>query len=193
MHIAIEGLDGVGKTSTAKLLAEKLGYEFVEKPMSFFTDHGNGHTNYLELTDWLNSKAPNTLKACFYGCGNILVGMKAKESNIITDRHLASNYYWNSDEVNEEIFTHIIKEAGLPDLTVILYAPEEVRKQRIIDRNPEDKDINRLSMMPQDAYDKIKHLVEKHNMPYIFLDNSKLDKEQTVDTIISKLKESHHI
>lgn len=30
-HIAIEGMDGVGKTTTCKLLAERLGYKFIEK------------------------------------------------------------------------------------------------------------------------------------------------------------------
>ena len=31
-HLSIEGMDGVGKSTTCKLLAEKLGYIFVEKP-----------------------------------------------------------------------------------------------------------------------------------------------------------------
>lgn len=30
MHIAIEGLDGVGKTQTAKLLAEQYNFNFIE-------------------------------------------------------------------------------------------------------------------------------------------------------------------
>ena len=34
-HISIEGMDGVGKTTTCRLLAEKLGYEFVDKNLRF--------------------------------------------------------------------------------------------------------------------------------------------------------------
>ena len=35
IHISIEGFDGVGKTTICRLLTEKLGYEFVEKPLHF--------------------------------------------------------------------------------------------------------------------------------------------------------------
>lgn len=30
-HIAIEGMDGVGKTTASKLLAKRLGYKFIDK------------------------------------------------------------------------------------------------------------------------------------------------------------------
>lgn len=30
-HIAIEGMDGVGKTTTARMLAARLGYRYIEK------------------------------------------------------------------------------------------------------------------------------------------------------------------
>ena len=34
-HISIEGMDGAGKSTTCKILAERLGYEFVEKPLHY--------------------------------------------------------------------------------------------------------------------------------------------------------------
>lgn len=37
-HISIEGMDGVGKSTTCKILAERLGYEFVEKPLHYLFD-----------------------------------------------------------------------------------------------------------------------------------------------------------
>ena len=42
VHIAIEGMDGVGKTTTCKLLAERLGYKFVEKNLRFLFDENDG-------------------------------------------------------------------------------------------------------------------------------------------------------
>lgn len=38
MRIAIEGMDGVGKTTLAKALVEKLDYECVDKPFKFLFD-----------------------------------------------------------------------------------------------------------------------------------------------------------
>ena len=38
MFIAIEGVDGVGKTTVARLLAELLQCEFVEKPFHLLLD-----------------------------------------------------------------------------------------------------------------------------------------------------------
>jgi thymidylate kinase len=188
MHIAIEGLDGVGKTTTAKKLAEKLGFRFIEKPMRVLTDPDGGFDHYLRATDWLNSEGGNTLKVFFYGCGNVLTAMQARGENIVTDRHLASNYYWNGDSENESLFLPLIKESGVPDLTVILYASPDIRRQRIIARNPEDKDIARLGSMPADAYDKMKYFVEKYAMPYIFVDNSNIDMEQTVAVIAAEVE-----
>jgi len=35
MHIAIEGMDGVGKTTVAKELARRLTFSFIEKPLHY--------------------------------------------------------------------------------------------------------------------------------------------------------------
>lgn len=100
MHIAIEGLDGVGKTSTAKTLANKLEFEFVEKPLHYFFDE-EGVNNYLRATYKINDEMDSTFAGLFYGSGNYYTSIMAKERNIITDRHLASTYYWNSTkEIN---------------------------------------------------------------------------------------------
>ena len=33
VHLSIEGMDGIGKSTTCKLLAKRLGFFFVEKPV----------------------------------------------------------------------------------------------------------------------------------------------------------------
>ena len=38
MHIAIEGMDGVGKTTAGKRLADQLHFKFVEKPLHYIFD-----------------------------------------------------------------------------------------------------------------------------------------------------------
>ena len=188
MHIAIEGLDGVGKTSAAKLLAEKLGFLFVEKPMRFFTDGGEDMQNYLRLTSWLNSAASNALKACFYGCGNLLISTMYGDRNIVTDRHLASNYYWNGDIENGSVFDYLVRSAGIPDLTVVLYATPDIRRRRIVGRDQNDSDIQKFASTPPDAYEKMELFIKRYNMPYIVFDNSSMDIAQTVEQIFTLVK-----
>lgn len=38
MHIAIDGLDGAGKTTAAREVARRLGFSYVEKPLSAVSD-----------------------------------------------------------------------------------------------------------------------------------------------------------
>jgi cytidylate kinase len=79
MHIAIEGLDGVGKSSVAKKIAKQYNFTFIEKLMRSFMDEQDNMQIYLNKTTWLNNCAPNDLKVWFYGCGNILATVKYRE------------------------------------------------------------------------------------------------------------------
>lgn len=47
-HISIEGMDGVVKSTTCKLLAEKLGYIFVEKPLHYLLDDNEAEKNNIK-------------------------------------------------------------------------------------------------------------------------------------------------
>ena len=56
-HIAIEGMDGVGKTTTCKLLAERLGYKFIEKNLRFLFDENDSFNNYFRIRDKVNANS----------------------------------------------------------------------------------------------------------------------------------------
>ena len=47
MHIAIEGIDGVGKSTAAKNLAKRLDFTLVEKPLHFLFDEDGNEDNYI--------------------------------------------------------------------------------------------------------------------------------------------------
>ena len=70
-HISIEGMDGVGKTTTCRLLAEKLGYEFVDKNLRFLFDENGDYRNYLLIRDKVNANSDRLFTPWFYGLGNI--------------------------------------------------------------------------------------------------------------------------
>ena len=52
MRIAVEGMDGSGKTTLSKILADKLGYEYVHKPFKFLFETLNINESQLKDLEW---------------------------------------------------------------------------------------------------------------------------------------------
>lgn len=189
MHIAIEGLDGVGKTSTAKLVAERLGFAFIEKPLHYLTDK-SGMEQYLYITKIINETMSQDFTAMFYGTGNLYLSYLKQDKNVVTDRYLCSTYFWNQNDGNTALFDYLAKACVPPDITIILFASASVRKARICHRNPNDPDL--LSkVLPDSAYDRMKQFCERYSFPYIWIDTSESTLEDTVDQIIQYVKDMH--
>jgi thymidylate kinase len=109
MHIAIEGIDGVGKSTAAHKLAQRLGFLLVEKPLHYLFDEKGNDDNYIRIRDIVNKSRNKKYTGWFYGLGNIFLYEHFKNQNIITDRHILSNYCWSGDESTDYIFDAIFK------------------------------------------------------------------------------------
>ena len=103
-------MDGVGKTTTCRLLAEKLGYKFIEKNLRFLFDENDGSDNYLRIRDKVNADPDRLFTSWFYGLGNIYLYSMFKDENVVTDRHFLSNYAWSGTEDNTEVYELLIKQ-----------------------------------------------------------------------------------
>lgn len=189
MHIAIEGMDGVGKTSIGRKVAEKLGFEFVEKPLHYLFDQNGSLENYMRISTSINEQDDKLLKLWFYGLGNIYIKSNWKGKNVVTDRHLVSNYFWNCDEKIEEAFKTLMNYASIPEITFLLYAQPEVRLKRIVERNPLDKDADNVNLYPG-AYDKMKKFLEENDMDYVVIDTSHTTSDEASDIIVKYIKEN---
>lgn len=189
IHIAIEGMDGVGKTTVCKLLASKTGYTFITKPLHYLLDleENVGWPVYFRVRNMVNNSSNRDFSAWFYGLSNIYLYEKFKNQNIITDRHIVSNYCWSGNQVNMDIYDLIIKKIGFPTLTVILYADEDTIRDRLIKRNSNDKDLKRISKTEK-VYEKMIGFCELKHFPYVVIDTSKLNPEQITNIIIQKLE-----
>ena len=187
MHIALEGLDGVGKTHTAKILEKDLGLTLIEMPLHYLTDL-EGRENYLRLTNYINDNTNSDFTAMFYGTGNFYLKFLIQGRNVITDRHIGSTYFWNYNGRNLEFFNYLVKVCGKPDLTVILLARAEVRRQRIFNRNPNDVDL-KTKIFPDDAQNKLIEFVNRYSMNHICIDNSDLTPQETADLIAKAVRE----
>ena len=187
-HISIEGMDGVGKSTTCKLLAKKLGYRFVEKPLHYLLDDNDEIKQYQKVAKRVNENLNRTFTSWYYGLNNIYLYEKFKDQNIVTDRHIVSNYCWSGTEDNDDIYNLIIKKIGKPKLTVILYAKPEVILQRLKKRDINDADIKKINKSEK-AYERMIYFCEAKKLNYIVIDTSNKDVNEVVDEIINKLEE----
>ena len=188
MHITIEGMDGVGKSTAAKAVAAALGFTLVEKPLHYLFDEDGGLQNYLRIRDWFNEQPNRVLSAWFYGLGNIYTATQYNGENIITDRHLLSNYCWSGTKESEVVFDLLVKEIGAPDYTFILYASAESVTARIRGRDITDKDIEKTAFIPE-AYKKMEAFCKRHQMRYELMDTTTLNANEVAAKIIAKVKE----
>lgn len=181
-------MDGVGKSTTCKLLSKKLGYEFVEKPLHFLFDKDvNSFDEYLRIRDQVNSNPNRDFTSWFYGLGSLFMYEQFKGKNIVTDRHLASNYAWSGSNTNDDVYDLLVKKLGAPKLTVIIYSPSNVIVERLISRDKDDKDIARAKESEK-IYSRMIRFCEKYNFPHIVIDTSKLTPVEVVDRILKELK-----
>ncbi len=188
MRIAIEGMDGVGKTTLAKILVKKLDYEYVDKPFKFLFNGLNLDENEIKNIEWkLYETQDEALITLFYGMG-LLYGTRCNLSeNIIYDRHFVSNYYWHGTEETETLHNELIKLCGEPDLTILLKAKISTRMQRIYDRNHDDKDLSNCAMY-DDGYDKMEKFLESNGFNYIVIDTDNLMPDEVADIALKNIE-----
>ncbi len=189
-HISIEGMDGVGKSTTCELLAKRLGYKFVEKPLHYLFDESEENFDeYIRIRDQVNKNPNRVFTSWFYGLGSIYMYEKFKDENIVTDRHLASNYAWSGSDDNGEVYDLLIKKLGTPKLTVILYSPSETIVQRLISRNKNDSDIKKAKKS-EFIYQRMIDFCKSKNMPFLVIETSNMKPEEVVDKIVEELNKN---
>ena len=113
-----------------------------------------------------------------------------QNDNIVIDRHLVSNYYWNGSTDSDPVFKALIETSGTPDLTILLYATPKTRMERLRKRDKDDPDLDDPEKK-DDGYNKMVYFLEKYNLPYIVIDTESktLDEvKQIVDSEILKIK-----
>lgn len=191
MKIVIDGMDGVGKSTVANILADKYGYEYIDRPiqrMFGFEDFNDEESKKFEerLNRIFNNENP-IIKAWLTGLGNIYSLANSETKDIIIDRNILSNYFWNGNDENEEIYESIMQASGMPDITIVLYASVKTRIERIrlrdkIDADLEDPDVYK------EGYEKMAAFLKKHKIPYIAINTENKNIDEVVREIESKVK-----
>jgi len=187
MHVVIEGIDGVGKSTAAKAVADVLGFALVEKPLQYIFDKEGQTENYIRIRDYFNEQPDRFLSAWFYGLGSLYVHERFEGQNIVMVRHLLSNYCWSGAQCNLEVYDLLVSRLGAPEFTFILYADPDVVSERIRGRDAMARDVHKISFIPE-AYRKMEEFCNRYNMPYELIDTGKLSATEVKDKIIEIIK-----
>lgn len=188
MIIAIEGMDGVGKTTIANYISKKYNFTFIDKPIKYIYGKDNNIiSNELnKLLDSIYKYNDPIIKTWFFGLGNLLCIRNHQNKNIIIDRHYVSNYFWNSDEECKPIYDAMFNIIGKPNLTIILHAEYKELLKRIKSRNINDPD---LLSIEENGLNKMVEFVEKNKINYEIVDTTNKsikDVEKIIDKILEK-------
>ncbi len=190
MIVAIEGMDGAGKTTISNHIERQFGFINIEKPCKYLYENEKGVIDYSAFYNDLKrvyQESPR-VRSEYFGWGNIIAVTKYPESNVVLDRHLASNYYWNGNRKLLKIFDKLIEKCGLPDITIFLYATPDERYKRLYKRNPKDIDLYDKSTFDDGTYKHIEFL-NHYGFNYVMIDtNDKTISEvcREVDFIIKE-------
>ena len=187
-HISIEGFDGVGKTTTCQLIADRLGYEFVEKPLHYLFDKDGSFEEYLRIRDKVNACPDRDFTSAFYGLGSLYLYHLYEGKNIVTDRHLCSNYAWSGTEGNRDVYELLLKKLGRPRLTVVLYAKPETIQARLSGRDNHDPDLKKIRKS-EAIYEKMRHFCEENGLKTLWIHTDHLTPEQIVELVLKHLEE----
>lgn len=187
MIIAIEGMDGVGKTTVAKSIEKELNFKYVKEPLKEIFEIDD--TQIEKISKKIFSSNNEKLISWYLALGDVYALENYKNNNVILDRHILLNYYWNGNKQSEEIFNTQIKMFGKPDLTIILYASPKVRMKRISSRNPNDSDLKNENMM-KNGYDKLLKFVKKYNYNYTLVNTDNLSIQEVIAECLKIIKEN---
>ncbi|MEM5828034.1 MAG: dTMP kinase [Candidatus Aenigmatarchaeota archaeon] len=140
-YVAIEGIDGAGKTTICKLLSNELKNSIIIREPSDF-EIGNFIRNSLKnKKDYMKNPFVSTLLffADRVSTTNEIRRLKEKHDYIISDRCFLSTYAYqkallNNEEerkIFENLFNELLKLIEIPDLIIILDVDVEIALQRI--------------------------------------------------------------
>ena len=177
MHIAIEGMDGSGKTSQAKTLAERTGGEFIAKSFHEMHDTSGVYDGFVTIDKYTCGDIPG-----IYGIRQNYFFNKLENRDVVTDRFYISNYWSRANDLTVDYFRNISMVWGEPDLMLILYADSETLYKRIYGRNKYDKDLVKPKMSEM-AYQRMFQFAEQMNFEVLVIDNSNISFDETSEVI----------
>ncbi len=178
IFITLDGVDGVGKTTVAKLIAERFAFKYYKSPSGEFAT----------LRSKIESPGNVLGRYCFYRLAtqhdSTNIEAILKETSVVCDRYIASTFAHHI-AMDESIRTiHSEQNILKPDFSFLLYASSRIRDRRIKKRNIKSSDY---------AIESNSKLLDKTadvflSLGLILIDTDNKKPLDVVSEIISKIK-----
>ena len=173
IFVSIDGVDGVGKTTVAKLLAADGSFRFHESPAGPFA----------QLREEVDAHATPLERYCFYRLAtqfdSVQVTQLLEVSHVICDRYITSTAAYHI--AMDARIRVIHDEVGLikPHFAFLLGARSEVRDKRLLERAKISSDIK---IERNSAFlDRVAEIFMSFGL--IYIDTSDITAEEVAKTI----------
>lgn len=188
MFIAIEGIDGAGKTCVAKSIADKLGYDYSgQKALGQYL--GVEEKEYLRQCSNFRNNVNSDCDRMYwlYALSCLLV---ADKENVVCDRHLGTVHFWYGNENNECIAQNVYKLSRKPDMTFLLNVSLDKAIERtnskygINDKETDEykREIEKVKRAPF-FKDKAEKFFEKFDIRYEVIETDEMTLEQVINIV----------
>lgn len=169
MFIALEGVDGSGKTTIGRELAKTLGFRFVEKPLQYSFEE-NQLDRYQDIKKALHKNKNRNTQMWLYCMNALFASSFFENENCVIDRFFLSNPAWIIDEENKKILKLAANYIKKECLFIILNVDEKVLKQRIVDRDGIDSIDYRKIKDSKKVFKRIVRLAQSYKLNYRIVD-----------------------
>lgn len=145
LFIAVEGLDGCGKSTLARLLAEALGADLLRTPLDL-----DGAIRTAMETHCARSSLARMLfySATVAAAAVVIRDALAAGRSVVVDRYWLSTVVYHRVMGSPCLLDEVAGVLPVPDFTVFLHAPLEIRADRVRTRGL-TTDADRWSLQPE--------------------------------------------
>lgn len=173
VFISLDGVDGVGKTTVAKLLAADGSFQYHKSPAGPFA----------QLRKEVDAHATPLERYCFYRLAtqfdSVQINRLLKEGSVVCDRYIASTAAYH---ITMDARIRVIHDDGVlikPHFAFLLGARSEIRDKRLLERAKISSDIE---IERNSAFlDRVAELFMSFGL--IYIDTSDITAEEVTETI----------